>query len=138
MLLSPSFANIARTTGRTSAFIIRHRLKLDIDFLSNCKQLGVYRKFFILKLRNVCNKDALSIRKRLHRSVITKRNKELQYLSKELYPKTFYLHSFLLLTSTFLQNLQHRITRNRCRICYTLNKNVIFTDQGLQFTYIHS
>ena len=32
----------------------------------------------------VSNKDALSIRKRLLRSAINKRNRELQYLSKEL------------------------------------------------------
>ena len=41
-------------------------------------------KFFIFKLSNVSNKDSLSIRKRLLRSAINKRNKELQHLSKEL------------------------------------------------------
>ena len=61
-----------------------NKLKLDIDFLNNCKQLGVYPKFLIFKLPNVSNKDALSIRKRLLRSAINKRNKELQHLSKEL------------------------------------------------------
>ena len=62
----------------------KNKLKLDIDFLNNCKQLGVYPKFLIFKLPNVSNKDALSIRKRLLRSAINKRNKELQHLSKEL------------------------------------------------------
>ena len=61
-----------------------NKLKLDIDFLNNCKQLGVYPKFLIFKLPKVSNKDALSIRKRLVRGGINKRNKELQYLSKEL------------------------------------------------------
>ena len=61
----------------------KNKLKLDIDFLNNCKQLGVYPKFLIFKLPNVSNKDALSIRKRLLRSAINKRNKELQHLSKE-------------------------------------------------------
>ena len=61
-----------------------NKLKLDIDFLNNCKQLDVYPKFLIFKLPNVSNKDALSIRKRLLRSAINKRNKELQHLSKEL------------------------------------------------------
>ena len=61
-----------------------NKLKLDIDFLNNCKQLGVYLKFLIFKLPNVSNKDTLSIRKRLLRSAINKRNKELQHLSKEL------------------------------------------------------
>ena len=68
----------------------KNKLKLDIDFLNNCKQLGVYPKFLIFKLPNVSNKDALSIRKRLLRSAINKLNKELQHLSKELsLSKTF-------------------------------------------------
>ena len=62
----------------------KNKLKLYIKFLKNCKQLGVYPKFLIFKLPNVSNKDALLIRKRLLRSAINKRNKELQHLSKEL------------------------------------------------------
>ena len=46
----------------------KNKLKLDIDFLNNCKQLGVYPKFLIFKLPNVSNKDALSIHKRLNKS----------------------------------------------------------------------
>ena len=33
----------------------KNKLKLDIDFLNNCKQLGVYPKFLIFKLPNVSN-----------------------------------------------------------------------------------
>ena len=62
----------------------KNKLKLDIDFLNNCKQLGVYPKFLIFKLPNVSNKGTLSIHKRLLRSAINKRNKELLHLSKEL------------------------------------------------------
>ena len=61
-----------------------NKLKLDIDFLNNCKQLGVYPKFLIFKLPNVSNKDAVSIRKRLLRGAINKSNKELQHVSKDL------------------------------------------------------
>ena len=61
-----------------------NKLKLDIDFLNNCKQLSVYPKFLIFKLPNVSSKDALSIRKRLLRSAINKCNKELQHFSKDL------------------------------------------------------
>ena len=61
----------------------KNKLKLDIDLLNNCKQLGVYPKFLIFNLPNISNKDVLSIRKRLLRSAISKRNKELQHLSKE-------------------------------------------------------
>ena len=62
----------------------KKKLKLDIDFLSNCKQFGVCLKFLIFKLPNVYNKDALSIRNRLLHSAINKCNNRLQYLSKEL------------------------------------------------------
>ena len=41
----------------------KNKLKLDIDFLSKCKQLGVYPKFLISKLPSFSNKDASSIRK---------------------------------------------------------------------------
>ena len=57
---------------------------MDIDFLNNCKQLGVYPKFIIFKLPNVSNKDALSICKTLLRSAINNRNRKLQHLLKEL------------------------------------------------------
>ena len=69
----------------------QNKLKLDIDFLNNCKQLDVYPKFLIFKLPNVSNKDFfLSIRKRLLRSAISKHNKKLQHVSKELsQSKTF-------------------------------------------------
>ena len=98
MFLNPSFktatsfANIATTAASTSKFIcqerfqiIRNKLKLDIDFLNNCKQLGVYPKFLIFKLPNVSNKDTSSIPKRLLRSPINKRNKKLQHVLKELH-----------------------------------------------------
>ena len=55
----------------------KNKLKLDIDFLNNCKQLGMYMKLFILKLPNVSNKDTSSIRKRILHSAINKRNQEL-------------------------------------------------------------
>ena len=63
---------------------IKNKLKLSINFLNNCKQLGVYAKLLIFKVPNVSNKDALSIRERLLRSAIKKGKKELQHLSKEL------------------------------------------------------
>ena len=60
----------------------RNKPKLNINFFSNCKQLGVYPKFVTLKLSNLSNKDALSINERLLSSAINKPNKE--HVSKEL------------------------------------------------------
>ena len=62
----------------------KNKLKLEIDFLNNCKQFSVYSKFFIFKLPNVSNKDASSIRKRLLQSPINSCSKELQHVLKEL------------------------------------------------------
>ena len=39
----------------------KNKLKLNTDFLSNCKQLGVYLKFLIFKLPDVSNYNAQSI-----------------------------------------------------------------------------
>ena len=61
----------------------KKKLKLDIGFLNNGKQLGVYPKFLIFKLPIVSSKDPLSIRKRLLHSAINKDNKELQHFSKQ-------------------------------------------------------
>ena len=55
----------------------KNKLKLNINFLNNCKQLGVYPKFLTFKLPNVSNRDPLTICKRLFRSAMNKRNKEL-------------------------------------------------------------
>ena len=46
--------------------------------------LGVYLKFLIFNMPNALNKDVLSIHKRLWRSAISKRNKELQHVLKQL------------------------------------------------------
>ena len=91
--ISNIFNDIARKYGNVTVKDFRkyeklwyknNKLKLDINFLNNCKQLGVYPKLFIFKLPNVSDQDTLSIRKRLLCSTINKHNKELQHLSKEV------------------------------------------------------
>ena len=110
----------------------KNNRKLDIDFLNNCKQVAVYPKLLIFKLPNVCNKGALSIRKRLLGSAIKKRNKELQDLSKELS-----------LSENFLSIIDFQILRKSItsykkkllqKLLYTPQKKVIFTDERLQLT----
>ena len=87
------YSDIARKYGNVTVKDFRiyekledkkNKLKLNIDFLNNCKKLDVYPKLLIFKRLNVSNKDALLIRKRLLCSAINKGNKELQNLSKEL------------------------------------------------------
>lgn len=48
------------------------KLKLGIDFFNNCKQLGVFAKFFIFKLPKISNHDTSPAQKRLLCSNINK------------------------------------------------------------------
>ena len=118
----------------------KNKLKLVIDFLNNCKELGLYPKFLFFKLSNVSNKDASSIRKRLFRSAINKRIKELQYVLEELSePESFF--------SKQLSTIDFYIFQKICNIAqqsiateiaiYSTEKN-IFIEEGLQLTYIHT
>ena len=101
----------------------KKKLKLDIDFLNNCKQLGVYPKFVIFKLPDVSNKDALSIRKRLFRSANNKRNKEPQLLSKELSLTENLLSTQLSTTDLYiLTKSTASYNKKSLKKCYTLNK----------------
>ena len=74
----------------------------------------MYPKFLIFKLPNVSNKDALSIRKRLLRSAINKRNKELQHLSKELSLSENFLSTQLSLIDFYI--LTKSITLNNKKL----------------------
>ena len=108
----------------------KNKLKLDIYFLNNCKQLGEYPKFLIFKLRNVSNKEALSICKRLLRSAINKRNKELQHLSKEFsLPENFlstqiFTIDFYILTKSITSYNEKSLQKS----LYTQQKKVDITD----------
>ena len=84
----------------------KNKLKLYIKFLKNCKQLGVYPKFLIFKLPNVSNKTLYQFVKDSFVAPSTSVINNCNIFQKNsVYSKTFYLHSFLLLTSTSLQNL---------------------------------
>ena len=84
----------------------KNKLKLDINFLNNFKQLGVYPKFLTYKLPNVSNKDVYQFVKDSFVASSTSVIKNYNIFQKNsVYPKNFYLHSFLLLLSTSLQNL---------------------------------
>ena len=83
----------------------KNKLKLNFDFLNDCINLVCIRNSLSLHCRMFPNKDALSIRKRLLRSAINSVIKNYNiFQNNSVYPKTFYLHSFLLLTFTYLQN----------------------------------
>ena len=104
----------------------KNKLKLDNDFLNNCKQLGVYPKFLIFKLPNVSNKDTLSIRKRLLCSVVNQLNKKLHHLSKELSLSVNILSTQLPTTDFYIA----------AEIVIHSTKKVIFTDKRLQLISI--
>ena len=118
----------------------KSKLKLDTYFLNNFKQLAVYPKFLIFKLPNVSNNDASSIRKRPLRSVISKRNKELQHVLKYLSMSDNFLSKQLSTIDFYILKkaiISHN-SKSLQKLLYTQQKKIILTDEGLQLRYIHS
>ena len=119
----------------------KNKLKLDIDFLNNWKQIGAYPKFLILNCWIFLIKTLYQFVKDSFIAPPASVTKNPNIFQKNsVNPQIFYLLSFLLLTSTSLQNLYHRITKKCCRNRYTLNKKsyihckVIATYLYLQLT----
>ena len=110
----------------------KNKLKLDIDFLNNCKQLGVFPKFLIFNLSNVSNKDAVSIRKRPLRSTINKRNKELQHVSKDLSLSKNFLSKKLSTIDLYLYKIYNIAQQEiAAEIVIYSTEKVIITHKGL-------
>ena len=64
--------------------IKRDKANLDINFLLNCKRLGVTPKFIFFRLPNVNSHDAVSFRKKLLKNAISKRIKEKKKLDDDV------------------------------------------------------
>ena len=84
----------------------KNKLKLDIDFLNNCKHLVCIRNSLTLNCRMFLIKTLYQFVKDSFVAPSTSIIKNSNIFQKNsVYPKTFYLHSSLLLTSAYLQNL---------------------------------
>ena len=84
----------------------KNKLKLDIDFLNNWKQIGAYPKFLILNCRIFLIKTLYQFVKDSSIAPPASVTKNPNIFQKNsVNPQIFYLLSFLLLTSTSLQNL---------------------------------
>ena len=59
------------------------KARLDVNFLKNCQSLYVFPRFISFALPNTSAKEVKAIRKRLLRSAIEKRSKELKWLENE-------------------------------------------------------
>ena len=60
------------------------KVELDLRFLMNCQTLNVVPKFLSFNLPNVNQYDKRCIRKRLLRSAVSKRKKEMRSLKRSL------------------------------------------------------
>ena len=114
----------------------KNKLNSDIDFLNNCKQLSLYQEFLTFKLPNFSNKDALSIRKRLLRSAINTRNKELEHISKELSLSENFLSKQLSPIDFYIltKSITSHNNKSLQKWLYTqlvIYSKIIFTDEGL-------
>ena len=99
----------------------KEKLKLHIDFANNCKQLLCIRNSLSLNCQMFLIKAFYQFVKNSFVAPSTSVIKNI-FPKNSVYQKIFYLRSFLLLTSTSLKILYHRITRYRSRNSYTLKK----------------
>ena len=61
------------------------KAELDATFLKNCQTFNVTPKFLTINLPNVSSHDLQFIKKRLLRSAVSKRNRELRTMRKDLW-----------------------------------------------------
>ena len=110
----------------------KNKLKLNIDFLNNCKQLGVYRKFLIFELPNVSNKDDSSVRQRLLRSTINNRNRELQHALKELSITENVMSKQLCTTDFYIlkKSITSHNKKSLQKLLYTQHKKLLSLTRG--------
>ena len=64
--------------------IKRNKAQLDINFLINCKNFGVFPKFINVYLPNVDEKDMYGIKKKLRNNAIHKRIRERNDFDKKI------------------------------------------------------
>ena len=83
----------------------KNKLKLDIDFLSNCKQLGIQNSLSLNCRMFLIKTIYQFVKYSFVTPSISVINNSNIFQKNSVYPKTFCLHSLLLLTSTSLQNL---------------------------------
>ena len=69
--------------------------ELDVAFLKDCQSFGVFPNFLCFPLPGVSNQDTLAIRRRLLRSSILKRLRELRKLNNDLTKKADELKGFM-------------------------------------------
>ena len=61
------------------------KAELDATFLKNCQTFNVTPKFLTINLPNISSHDLQFIKKRLLRSAVSKRNRELRTMRKDLW-----------------------------------------------------
>ena len=98
----------------------QNKLKLGINFLSHCKQLGLYPKLRICKLRSVSNKNASSILKTLLPSAINKCNNKFQHFLRELSQTETFLSKRLSAIDFYILN-RYKTSRNKKSLQKLLN-----------------
>ena len=129
----PDFRNYEKLT------IKKRKAELDVAFLKDCQSLGVFPKFLCFPLPNVDNRDTYSIRKRLLRSNITKRCKELRKLEKDLAKKTEELKNHLSSIDWYILNkaLTKNVDKQLNKILSTHRKKLkkLTKNKALPFTH---
>ena len=107
----PDFRSLEKLTVK------KRKAELDVNFLKDCKSFNVFPKFICFPLPNVNYTDINAIRRRLLRSAISKRSRELHKLNRDLANKTNDLQHILSPVDWYI--LQKALDKN---VCQRINK----------------
>ena len=104
----------------------KRKAELDIAFLTECRNFGVFPKFVCFPLPNVNNSDVYSIRRRLLRSAVMKRTRELRKINNDLERKTTHIKNTLnsLDCSVLQRALKKNIDKKMEKIVDTHRKKI--------------
>ena len=94
--------------------------ELDATFLRNCQIFNVTHKFLTINLPSVSSYDLQFIKKRLLRSAVNKRNKELRSLKRDLSNHEREIGRVLSSVDKFI--LDNIVKKNRDKITKTTMK----------------
>ena len=76
--------NVSELRKLEKLHIKRNKSQLDINFLINCKTLGVFPVFIYVNIRNIDEYDTLCLKKKLRNNAIHKRIRERNSFGKNI------------------------------------------------------
>ena len=126
LILKEVKTNLILRSASQKLSVKKRKAELDVSFLRSCKTFNVFPKFICFPLPNTNRFNVLAIRKRLLRSAISKRQKELNKLSCDCDKLTECLKNSLNSVDWYLLNkaLKNNVDKNISKAISTHRKKL--------------